>query len=154
MKRIVPVLKFIVLAFVVGYLSRLLQGAAMEVWYPALEKSPLTPPGYVFSFVWGVLYLLMGISAGLVWSMRTLYSWLLTILFVIQLTLNLAWSFAFFWMQSPVAGIIVLLLLIVCVAFYIFGCYKQNRVAAFLNMPYMLWLLFALYLNAYVVVYN
>ena len=154
MKRIVPVLEFVVFAFVLGYLSRLLQGAAMEVWYPALDKSPLTPPGYVFSFVWGVLYLLMGISAGLIWTMHTLYSWLLTILFVIQLSLNLAWSFVFFRMQSPVAGIVVLVLLLVCEAFYIIGCHKLNRVAAFLNVPYMIWLLFALYLNSYVAVYN
>lgn len=154
MKKVVPIIGFVVISFVVGYLSRLLQAEAMETWYPFLEKSSLTPPGYMFSLVWGVLYLLMGISAGLMWSQHTLYSWLLTILFAIQLLLNLAWSFAFFWVQSPLAGLFVLLLLIICVTFYIIGCYKQNRVAAYLNVPYLLWLLFAAYLNSYIVMSN
>jgi tryptophan-rich sensory protein len=126
----------------------------MEAWYPGLVKSSLTPPGYIFSLVWGVLYLLMGISAGIVWSARTIYSWVLTVLFAVQLLLNLAWSFAFFWMRSPVAGIVVLALLLACVAFYVIGCYNQSRVAAYLNIPYLMWLVFALYLNSYIVMSN
>ena len=106
------------------------------------------------SLVWGVLYLLMGISAGLVWSMRTLYSWLLTILFVVQLIINLAWSFTFFWMKSPVAGLVVLVLLFVCVVLYVVGCYKQSRAAALMNIPYVVWLLYAMFLNSYIVMNN
>ncbi len=154
MKRLLPILQFVVISFVVGYLSRVLQGTSMEAWYPGLVKSSLTPPGYIFSLVWGVLYLLMGISAGIVWSARTVYSWVLTVLFAVQLLLNLAWSFAFFWMRSPVAGILVLALLLACVAFYVIGCYNQSRVAAYLNIPYLMWLVFALYLNSYIVMSN
>lgn len=154
MKKVIPILEFVVLSFVVGYLSRLLQGSSMETWYPGLHKSSLTPPGYIFSLVWGVLYLLMGISAGLVWSMRTLYSWLLTILFVVQLIINLAWSFTFFWMKSPVAGLVVLVLLFVCVLLYVVGCYKQSRAAALMNIPYVVWLLYAMFLNSYIVMNN
>ncbi len=154
MKRLLPILQFVVISFVVGYLSRVLQGTSMEAWYPGLVKSSLTPPGYIFSLVWGVLYLLMGISAGIVWSARTVYSWVLTVLFAVQLLLNLAWSFAFFWMRSPVAGIVVLALLLACVAFYVIGCYNQSRVAAYLNIPYLMWLVFALYLNSYIVMSN
>jgi tryptophan-rich sensory protein len=154
MKKMLPILQFVVISFVVGYLSRVLQGTSMEAWYPGLVKSSLTPPGYIFSLVWGVLYLLMGISAGIVWSARTVYSWVLTVLFAVQLLLNLAWSFAFFWMRSPVAGIVVLALLLACVAFYVIGCYNQSRVAAYLNIPYLMWLVFALYLNSYIVMSN
>ena len=154
MKRLLPILQFVVISFVVGYLSRVLQGTSMEAWYPGLVKSSLTPPGYIFSLVWGVLYLLMGISAGIVWSARNVYSWVLTVLFAVQLLLNLAWSFAFFWMRSPVAGIVVLALLLACVAFYVIGCYNQSRVAAYLNIPYLMWLVFALYLNSYIVMSN
>ena len=154
MKRLLPILQFVVISFVVGYLSRVLQGTSMEAWYPGLVKSSLTPPGYIFSLVWGVLYLLMGISAGIVWSARTVYSLVLTVLFAVQLLLNLAWSFAFFWMRSPVAGILVLALLLACVAFYVIGCYNQSRVAAYLNIPYLMWLVFALYLNSYIVMSN
>lgn len=154
MKKVIPILEFVVLSFVVGYLSRLLQSSSMETWYPDLYKSSLTPPGYIFSLVWGALYLLMGISAGLVWSMRTLYSWLLTILFVVQLIINLAWSFTFFWMKSPAAGLVVLVLLFVCVVLYVVGCYKQSRAAALMNIPYVVWLLYAMFLNSYIVMNN
>ncbi len=154
MKKVIPILEFVVLSFVVGYLSRLLQSSSMETWYPDLYKSSLTPPGYIFSLVWGVLYLLLGISAGLVWSMRTLYSWLLTILFVVQLIINLAWSFTFFWMKSPAAGLVVLVLLFVCVVLYVVGCYKQSRAAALMNIPYVVWLLYAMFLNSYIVMNN
>ena len=68
MKSLLPILKFVVVALFVGYISMFLQREAMLDWYPQLEKSSLTPPGYVFSLVWGVLYILMGVSAGLLWS--------------------------------------------------------------------------------------
>ena len=51
MKRLLPILQFVVISFVVGYLSRVLQGTSMEAWYPGLVKSSLTPPGYIFSLV-------------------------------------------------------------------------------------------------------
>lgn len=147
-------LKFIVLSLLVGYVSSLLQRESMSTWYPLLNKSSLTPPGNVFALVWGALYILMGISAGLVWGRRTSASWMLLIMFLLQLFLNLLWSFCFFYMQLPLLALVVLLALFLTVAAYVVGCYGQNRLAAFLNVPYMLWLLFATYLNAYVVVFN
>ena len=154
MKRFVPMLQFAVISLLVGYFSRLLQGSSMETWYPTLVKSPLTPPGYVFSIVWAVLYLLMGISAGIIWNARTSYSWVLISLFFIQLGINLLWSFCFFNMQSPVLGFAVLVALFMFVLVYVVGSYMQSKVAAYLNIPYLLWLLFALYLNGYTAIYN
>lgn len=154
MKRFVPVLFFVLLSYFVGYISMLLQYDALQVWYPSLVKSPLTPPGYVFSIVWGVLYLLMGISAGIVWSMRTVYSWVLAVLFFVQLAFNLLWTFCFFYLESPVLGLAVLVIFFMVLAVYVAACYKQNRLSAILNFPYLLWLLFAGYLNAYIAFYN
>jgi tryptophan-rich sensory protein len=154
MKRFTPILLFIIISFLVGYFSMLLQAESMILWYPNLTISSLTPPGYVFSIVWSVLYLLMGISAGLVWNTRTVYSWTLILMFIVQLALNMLWSFCFFYMQLPLLALVVLLALFLTVAAYVVGCYGQNRLAAFLNVPYMLWLLFATYLNGYVVVFN
>ena len=116
MKRFVPVLFFVLLSYFVGYISMLLQYDALQVWYPSLVKSPLTPPGYVFSIVWGVLYLLMGISAGIVWSMRTVYSWVLAVLFFVQLAFNLLWTFCFFYLESPVLGLAVLVIFFMVLA--------------------------------------
>lgn len=154
MKRLIPILQFTVISLIVGYFSRLLQGSSMETWYPTLVRSSLTPPGYVFSLVWGVLYVLMGISAGIIWSARTSYSWVLISLFFLQLGINLLWSFSFFYMQSPVLGFAVLVALFMFVLVYVAGSYMQNRVAAYLNIPYLLWLMFALYLNGYTAIYN
>lgn len=154
MKTLLPSLKFIVLSLLVGYVSMLLQSDSISTWYPLLEKSSLTPPGYIFSLVWGVLYILMGISAGVVWAGRTPATWVLMLLFSIQLFLNLLWSFTFFFLRQPLVALVVLVALFLTVAAYVVGCYGQRRLAAFLNVPYLLWLLFAAYLNAYIVVFN
>lgn len=154
MKRFYPILIFVLLSFLVGYFSMLIQQDAMMSWYPSLVKSSLTPPGIAFSIVWSVLYLLMGVSAGLVWNSRELYSWMLAFLFVIQLSLNLLWSFCFFYMQSPVLGFTVLIVLLMFVLLYVTASYIQNRWAAIINVPYIVWLIFAGYLNVYVIIYN
>ena len=154
MKTFVPILQFVLISFLVGYISMLLQRDAMMEWYPTLEKSSLTPPGMVFSIVWSVLYLLMGISAGLVWSTRTVYSWVLVLLFILQLALNLLWTFCFFYMKSPMLGFVVLVVLFMLVVLYVVGCYTQHKWSAIINIPYLLWLLFAGYLNWYVVMSN
>ena len=152
--NVLPILKFVVLSLLVGYISMLLQSESISTWYPLLEKSSLTPPGYVFSLVWGILYILMGVSAGLVWSRRTSNAWVLMLLFSIQLFLNLLWSFCFFYLRQPLLALVVLIALFLTVAAYVIGCYGQRRLAAFINIPYLLWLLFATYLNGYVVVFN
>lgn len=154
MKTLLPTLKFIVASLLIGYFSMLLQRESISTWYPLLEKSSLTPPGYIFSLIWGVLYILMGISAGLVWMRRTPSTWILILLFAIQLFLNMLWSFCFFFIQQPLLAMVVLVALFLTVAAYVIGCYAQRRLAAFINIPYLLWLLFAAYLNTYIIVFN
>ena len=154
MKTLLTSLKFIFISLLVGYISMLLQSESIATWYPLLQKSSLTPPGYVFSVVWSVLYVLMGLSAGLVLSRRSSAARVLMFLFSIQLFLNLLWSFCFFFLQQPLVAFVVLIALFLTVAAYVIGCYGQRKAAAFLNIPYMLWLLFATYLNGYVVVNN
>ena len=154
MKAFVPILQFVLISFLVGYISMLLQRESLVTWYPTLVKSSLTPPGQAFALVWSILYLLMGISAGLIWNTRTVYSWVLILLFMVQLALNLLWSFSFFYMQSPVMGFAVLVVLFMVVVLYIAGSYTQHKWAAIMNVPYLLWLLFAGFLNLYIVIYN
>ena len=154
MKAFVPILQFVLISFLVGYISMLLQRDSMVTWYPALVKSSLTPPGTVFAVAWGILYLLMGISAGLVWNKRTISSWALILLFVVQLALNLLWSYCFFYLQLPVLGFAVLVVLFMLVVLYVSACYTQHKWAALINIPYLLWLIFAGYLNLFVVLNN
>lgn len=154
MKAFFTVLRFVALSLIVGYLSMLLQRESLEVWYPLLRKSSLTPPGYVFAIVWFVLYVLMGVSVALVSRARTNYSWVLVLLFYLQLLLNFMWSFCFFFLRMPLLAFVVLLALLLCVAAYVAGAYDKHRWASLLNVPYLLWLLFAAYLNIYVVLFN
>ena len=154
MKRVLPILFFVVLSLAVGYISMLVQEPSMQEWYPALVKSSLTPPPLVFAIVWPLLYILMGISAGMLWNIRSIYRWLVLLLFFVQLGLNMLWSLTFFGMQAPLLGLVVLVLLLSAVALYVTVAYMLNHVAAYLNYPYVAWLLFALYLNGYVAYYN
>ena len=67
---------------------------------------------------------------------------------------HLLWSFTFFYLRQPLIAFVVLIALFLAVSAYVIGCYGYRRIAAWLNVPYMLWLLFAAYLNGYVVVFN
>ena len=154
MKKFVPVLIFIVISCFAGYLSMLLQSSSLATWYPTLAKSSLTPPGHVVSVAWSILYLLMGTAAGIIWSERTTFSWVLTGMFFSQLGLNVLWSFCFFYLQSPIFGFAALIILILFLLVYVSGCYMQKPLAAYLNIPYLAWLLFAAYLNGYVMFNN
>lgn len=154
MRRVVPVILFVAICLLAGYVSRFLQTAALAEWYPSLFISPLTPPVSVFPVVWGLLYVLMGIAAGIMWGVRSIYSRLLFTLFSLQLVLNVLWSFCFFYMQSPLMGLIIILIMDMLAFMYVAGCFVVKRVAGWLMVPYVLWLLFATYLNGFIAVYN
>ena len=154
MKRLFPILIFVAICFFAGYLSRLLQAPSLETWYPGIVKSPLTPPAMAFPVVWAVLYLLMGVAAGILWGERSVYLRLLFTLFTMQLVLNVVWSFCFFYMQSPLMGLVTLLEMDMLALMFVAGCFVVCRVAGWLMVPYLVWLLFATYLNGYTAVYN
>ena len=111
MKRSLSIIASIVICLFVGLIASYLQNASIASWYPILDKSPLTPPSLVFPIVWSILYVLLGISIGLIASSRLERRKGLLLIFAIQLTLNFLWSFTFFFLQSPLAGFINILLL-------------------------------------------
>ena len=118
-------------------------------WYAALQKPSFTPPNSVFPIVWTVLYATMAVSAWLVWrkpsdegDKRVALAW-----FAIQLVLNVLWSFAFFQMHSPIAGLAVILWLLVSIVITIVFFDRISRAAALLLLPYLLWVGFATGLN-------
>lgn len=154
MNRTVSIVLWVFLCFAVGAVAAFLQSPSMEEWYPLLNKSPLTPPAWAFPVAWSILYLLMGISAGLLWGVRSIYSTFLYLLFVIQLSLNFLWSIFFFTLRSPLLGFVDIILLDMFVVIYIAGCYVVKRSASWLMLPYILWLAFATYLNGYIILYN
>jgi tryptophan-rich sensory protein len=141
----------VVLTFAIGMLGGYLQGDALIEWYPMLEKSPATPPAIAFPIAWSVLYLLIGISLG---TMLVRGDVSLVKLWLLQLLLNFLWSVCFFALRSPFLGLVVIMALDVTVFAYIVYAAGRRVAAALLFVPYMLWLIFATYLNGWIYINN
>ncbi len=154
MKKGLSILLGITLCLLVGFLSRLFQITSMDVWYPTLEKSVLTPPDLVFTIMWGLLYVLMGISVGILYRVHNHHRKGLVRLFGFQLLFNLLWNFFFFYMRSPAFGFANVLILDIMAITYFAGVMRVKRSSAFLFLPYMIWMFFATYLNFYILVNN
>jgi len=143
MKLILPLL--VILTAVIGSIANININA--DGWYEELIKSPLNPPGYVFGIVWPILYLLMGIvsffAAEKIWK-----------LFIIQLALNAAWSWIFFYYQLPIIALLDIALLMLVNAMILSNLKSFSRALFLLYLPYMLWLCFAAFLNVSIIYLN
>ena len=117
--------------------------------YGSLNKPDLAPPSVVFPIAWSILYVLMGIS---IYMNRNNKKNMVT--FFIQLMLNYLWVFVFFGMQSWLGGFIVIILLDVMILYTILEFYKENKLSAYMMIPYLLWCVFASYLNFQIFLLN
>lgn len=114
--------------------------------YDTLIKPPLAPPAFIFPIVWTIIYSLMGVSYGILKS-NNLLDGNSKFLYYLQLTVNLLWPIFFFvfkWRFFSFVWIIILVLLVIAM---IAEFYSKNKVAGLLQIPYLLWLLFATYLT-------
>lgn len=140
-------LVFPILALGVGALAGVLSRKGLETVYPLLQKSPLTPPGAVFPVVWTVLYLLMGIGLALVVDKGGANVSQAVVLWALQLALNFSWSLLFFAGGYYLASLFCLAILWVAILAMIAAFAVVSRPAAWLQIPYLLWVTFAGYLN-------
>lgn len=154
MRKILNIVIPVVVCFLVGLIASRFQTESIENWYPYLNKPSLTPPNIAFPIAWSILYLLMGISIGLVLNSNVAGKKEIISLFVIQLVLNFSWSISFFYLQNPLFGLVNIVILDVFVILYIVKTYRVLKSSSYLFMPYLLWILFATYLNAYIFFYN
>jgi len=139
---------WIILAEAVGALSGLISAAGMAMYAELVQKPPFSPPGWVFGLVWPILYALMGIGAARVWlSPATLARSRGLNLFIAQLIVNFFWSPIFFNTQAYGLALVWLLLLWALVLLMMLQFRKTDKAAAWLQLPYLLWLTFAAYLN-------
>ena len=116
-------------------------------WYQYLNKPSFNPPNWIFEPVWTILYLMMGISFAIIWNSTHIQKNKAMLLFAIQFIFNLAWSFLFFnWHQLGIAFIEILIMGYFIVR-TILGFYKINKMAAYLLIPYLCWVIFATVLN-------
>ena len=125
---------------------------AIGAWYATLHKPFFNPPNWIFGPVWTLLFLLMGFALYLVWQKKDNKKAL--IIFGIQLILNIAWSFCFFYVQNPLAGLIEILVLWIFILLTIIYFYKISKSAAYLLIPYILWVSFAAVLNYFLYILN
>lgn len=143
-----PYLFWILLAEGVGALSGWLTGAAVESYTETILKPPLSPPGWVFPAVWTILFALMGIGAARIYLTPPSPSRSLGLnLFIAQLIVNFFWSPIFFNLQAFGLAFFWLLLLWGLAAWMSLTFRKVDPLAAKLQLPYLLWLTFAAYLN-------
>ena len=150
MKNFVSLFVPVLICFLVGWTASYFQFESLQLWYPLLNKSSLTPPNAVFPIAWGIIYLCMGISVGLVLRSGSQNRALLLALFTVQLFFNFIWSILFFYFRNPLMGFIDILVLDAGVIIYAIKSYKANKFASWLFVPYILWLCLATYLNGYI----
>ena len=151
MKRLSLYLLPIILCFITGWLSSIMQSDALVEWYPQLDKPSITPPNAVFPIAWGIIYICMGLSLGRLLDIgerRFIGLWFLI------LALAFLWTPIFFLMQSPISGFAIILILDIATFSYIVFSWIASRFASIIMIPLLLWLLFATYLNFYIWLFN
>lgn len=151
MNRITKIMVMVATTVGLGYISGLVTQTSVTTWYPTLNKPVFTPPNEVFPIAWSTLYILMGIAAGLVWSRIEMQEQEVRKglkFFAVQFALNMLWSYLFFGLKNPLLALIeiVLLLLMIYETWIIFK--KVDKIAGWLMLPYLLWVTYALALNA------
>ena len=129
----------------------------MNQWYKSLEKSTLSPPDWIFSVVWPILYIMLAsVLVILMLDKRCVAPWLCQPLwfFLIQMVLNLSWTTIFFQQRAPRIALGVLITIWSFTALTLVSLWDFQRIAYWLMIPYFLWISFALYLNAVIVWLN
>lgn len=136
----------IAIALLVGVLAALITRPGMEV-YAQLEKPPLSPPGWLFPVVWTILYILMGTAAGIIQSSDSPLASKAMNAYYAQLAANFFWPIIFFGLGARQAAFFWLLILLALVIYTAVQFGRTAKTAKRLLLPYILWLIFAAYLN-------
>lgn len=152
-KTWVSAIIFIILLEGIGFLSSYLSGD-IAAHYAQLIKPPFAPPGWLFGVVWPVLYALMGIAVSIIYRDDSKESNTALFWFFVQLLFNFSWSIIFFRFGAYWIALIVIIILDILVAYTIYRFYKINETAGRLMIPYLIWILFATYLNLGFAMFN
>lgn len=153
--NIIKLIIFCILCLSVGWVGSVFTDSTPN-WYQQLNKPSFNPPGWVFAPVWTALYIMMGVSAYLIWQ-KGLFEKKVKIalsFFIIQLLLNAIWTPLFFSLQSPLLAFIDIMFLWLAILITIVLFYKLSIAAASLLVPYILWVTFAMILNGAILLMN
>ncbi|TFF38738.1 TspO/MBR family protein [Mucilaginibacter psychrotolerans] len=164
MKADTPVTKFqpipfiisLVITLAIGGVASMFTRPEIAAWYTTLKKPGFTPPNWLFPVAWTTLYILIAIAAYLVWKRRegtTVYK-ITALIYSVQLLLNFSWSIVFFGMHSVLGGLMVIVLLLVSIMLNIAWFGRFSKTAAWLLVPYLLWVSYATLLNTAIFILN
>jgi len=146
----------ILLSLSAGFIGSFFTASSVRNWYTTIEKPALNPPSWVFGPVWTILFILMGVAAYLVWKEGLEKKRVKVALgiFLGQLVLNTLWSILFFGLQNPGTALIEIIILWLAIVVTMVAFYRVSKLAAWLLVPYILWVSFASYLNYMIWVLN
>ena len=146
---------WIVALIVIGWAIGSLTKSEISIWYSALDRSNLTPPNYVFPIAWTILYGIIGACGWIIWRTQAFQKLrLIKALYVTQLILNWSWTPFFFYYHLIGFSLIILFVMDILVSSIILLSYREIRSVSLLTLLYLLWILFATYLNFYIWQYN
>lgn len=148
-KKALYIVIAVTICLLIGFLAGFATQSSVGTWYATLNKPSFNPPNWLFGPVWTLLYILMGIAAGLVWAKGFYHIWVKTALyyFGFQLLFNALWSIVFFGFQEPFWALLVILVLLALILITIKWFKIVSKPAAYLLIPYLLWVCFATLLN-------
>jgi len=154
MNKTLKLILSLVICQLAGLIGALFNSASINTWYLTINKPGFMPPGWAFAVVWSVLFVLMGVSLYLIWKEDIKKTKQALTVFGIQLLLNILWSFFFFTLRSPLLGLIEIIVLWPAILLTIIKFYKISKTAAYLLIPYLLWVSFAIALNLSILILN
>ena len=148
MRDVLIFIGFLVAAFAVAGVGGLATAPGVRDWYPTLSKPSWTPPAWLFGPVWSTLYLCIAIAGFLAWRQRAGggTNWAMC-LFAIQLALNAAWSWIFFYLRQPGWGFVEIVLLWLAILATTVAFFRTSAWSGLLFTPYLMWVTFAAALN-------
>ncbi|MCR9119550.1 MAG: tryptophan-rich sensory protein [bacterium] len=139
----------IVICFAASAIGAWATFEGLRDWYPELQKPSFNPPNWIFGPVWSTLYFMMAVSAWMVWLAAGFKGAKLAMtMFFVQLALNVAWSWIFFFAQQPGWAVVEIVLLWAAILATIVLFFPKSRIAAAMLCPYLAWVSFATVLNA------
>lgn len=148
---IIWIAALILIGSIIGSLTK----PEISTWYITLNRAPLTPPNYVFPVAWTILYGAIGTCGWIIWSTESFSNLkLIKSLYLIQLILNWSWTPLFFYYHLTGFSLLVLVAMDILVGMIIYLAYPKIRSVSRLMIPYLLWIVFASYLNFYIWQYN
>lgn len=149
MNKALKIIIAVALPLLAGAIGSAFTFTGIDSWYQTIAKPSFNPPNWIFGPVWTTLYILMGLAFYLIWQagLKDKFNKDSFILFLVHLAINSLWSIVFFGLQNPGLAFLVIIVLWFMILILIMRFYKIDKRAAWLLIPYILWVSFASVLN-------